>query len=262
VANADAGTVSRLDAAGRAVDLQRKVGSAPLRLTATAGSVWVTVFRDGTVTQIDARTGKVEGSVRVGPTPEGLTAAFGSLWVVLEDPGELVRIDPGARSVVHRYSVGAGPRLVAAGHGQLWVSSFTRGRLIVLDPVTGRTRTSGVICQGPQGMLVGADTIWVACTTGNELVGVDRSTLKPTARLDLPGAPDAVRAGPRGQVVVGLQQGPTIVVVDPSGPSVTRQIRVGHADQLYDRANIDLLVHDGGVWISSYLEGGVYRAKL
>jgi len=37
---------------------------------------------------------------------------------------------------------------------------------------------------------------------------------------------------------------------------------LGRVDQLYDQANIDLLVRGGTAWVSSYLEGGVYRVRL
>src|SRR4051794_8318762 len=57
VANADDGSVSRLDAAGDRVDFTRKVGVAPLRLAATQHSVWVTVFNEGSVKQLDVTTG-------------------------------------------------------------------------------------------------------------------------------------------------------------------------------------------------------------
>jgi DNA-binding beta-propeller fold protein YncE len=262
VANADAGTLSRLSAAGDAVDLDKPVGSAPLRLAVTPGSVWVTVFRDGTLRRLDARTGRVTGTVDVGETPEGVTAAAGSIWVVLEDPGQLAQVDPTSLQVMHRYPVGPGPRLVTAGHGALWVSSFSSGRVITIDPATGQVRKSGAVCVGPQGMVVLSDTVWVACTVENKLVGIDRRTLKTTARLDLPGSPDAVRAGPNGELLVALQKGPTLAVVDPAGPKVLRRDRLGHVDQLFDQANIDLLVRDGTAWVSSYLEGGVYRIRL
>jgi hypothetical protein len=37
---------------------------------------------------------------------------------------------------------------------------------------------------------------------------------------------------------------------------------LGHAGRLYDRANVDLLVHDGTAVVSSYLGDGVYRVAL
>ena len=262
VASADAGTATRLNAAGDAVDLDQPVGSAPLRLATTPGSVWVTVFRDGTLRRLDERTGKVTATVRVGETPEGVTAAAGSLWVVLEDAHQLAEVDPDTLRVTHRYSIGPGPRLVTWGDGVLWVSSFTTGRILSIDPATSKVRRSASVCSGPQGMLVTAGTVWVACTVSNELVGIDRRTLKQNAQLDLPGSPDAVRAGPGGEVLVALQKGPTLAVVDPAGPTLVRRERLGQVDQLYDQANIDLLVADGTAWVSSYLEGGVYRVPL
>lgn len=261
-ANADAGTVSRLTASGDAVSLRTHVGAAPLRLAVTDGSVWVTVFSDGVLRRLDDDTGRALATVDIGTSPEGVTVFDGSLWVVLENSGQLVRVDLDTGRVIHRYPVGAGPRLAVAGGGLLWVSSYSTSRLVALDPTTGRRRATASVCAGPQGMVVAADTVWVACTLGNELVGVDRRTLAVSSRLALPGSPDAVQVGPGGRLLVALQKGPTLAVIDPAGSHVVRRLRLGQVDQLYDRANIDLEVHGDTAWVSSYLEGGVYRVRL
>jgi streptogramin lyase len=261
VANADAGTVSRLSAGGTRVDLTTAVGAAPLRLAMAGGAVWVTVFTDGTLVRLDSRTGKVTKTIRVGSEPEGVTAAFGSLWVVLQVSAELVRVDPQSGKIVHRYRVGEAPRLVEAGAGALWVSDFASGRIISVDPVSGDIRRSARLCDGPQGMLVEAETVWVACTSSDLLVGVDRRTLAKTSDTPLPDAPDAIGAGQHGRLLVALQKGPTLAVFDPSSRTVLRRERLGTVDQLYDRANIDLVLIGGTAYVSSYLEGGVYRVK-
>jgi hypothetical protein len=96
----------------------------------------------------------------------------------------------------------------------------------------------------------------------SELVGKPRPSnpaLLETATGPV-GSPDAVAAGPDGKLLAALQKGPTLAVVDPARPTVLRRDRLGHVDQLYDQANIDLLVRDDGTaWVTSYLEGGVYR---
>jgi DNA-binding beta-propeller fold protein YncE len=162
---------------------------------------------------------------------------------------------------VHRYRIGTGPRLVTAAAGRLWVSDYTSGRLSVLDIRAGQIRRSGPVCAGPQGVLVRGRTVWVACTLDNLLVGVDRRTLAQTEQLPLPGSPDALTGGAHGQLLVALQKGPRLAVVDPSGPAVVRTVGLGHLDQLYDQANIDVAVADGFAWVSSYLQGGVYRLR-
>lgn len=261
VANADSGTVSRLSAGGTRVDLTTPVGAAPLRLAMAGGAVWVTVFTDGKLVRLDSRTGRVTKTVRVGSEPEGVTAAFGSLWVVLQVSAELVRVDPHSGKILHRYRVGDAPRLVEAGAGALWVSDFASGRILRVDPVSGDIRRSTRLCAGPQGMLVEAGTVWVACTSSDQLVGVDVRTLEKTTGIPLPGAPDAISAGRHGRLLVALQQGPTLAVFDPSSRTVLRRMRLGTVDQLYDRANIDAVVTGRTAFVSSYLEGGVYRVR-
>jgi hypothetical protein len=102
----------------------------------------------------------------------------------------------------------------------------------------------------------------VACTTEEVLVGVDTVTLELTSRLALPGAPDAVAAGADGQLLVALQTGPALAVIDPRDPAVLHQHTLGEVGQLYDQANVDVLVADGQAWVSSYRESGVYRVSL
>ncbi len=259
VANADAGTVSRLNAAGDGVDLSTPVGNAPLRLATTPGAVWVSVFSDGTLVRLDDDTGRITSRVHVGAQPEGLTAAYGSLWVVRQESATLLRLSPRDGHLVHRYQVGVAPRLVTAGGGAIWVSDFGSGRILRIDPETGQIRQSPMLCSGPQGMVIEAATVWVACTTDDALVAIDRRTLRRTSKTPLPGAPDAITVGATGQLLVALQQGPTLAVVDPAGPTVVRRDRLGHVDQLHDRANIDVVYDHGLTWISSYLEAGVYR---
>jgi DNA-binding beta-propeller fold protein YncE len=258
VANAGAGTVSRLDPTSRKADRTTKVGQAPLRLAVLDGGIWVTVFSDGVLRRLDEVTGRVTRTVRTGPEPEGLTTAFGFVWVVVQASGELLRIDPGKGRVTKRYHVGTGPRLVSAGGGALWVSDFETGRLVRVDPGTGRVRGSPVLCEGLQGIAFAAGRVWVTCTSDQALLGVDPRTLRRTARVPLPGAPDPVATGGEDEVLVGLQKGPAVAVVDPSSGSVVRRKVLGTSDQLYDRANIDLVYAEGRAWLSSYLEDGVY----
>jgi streptogramin lyase len=258
VANADAGTVSRLDPSTGKPELSTDVGSAPLRLAALDGGIWVTVFSDGVLRRLDETTGRVTRTVRTGPEPEGVTAAFGSLWVVLQASAQLLRIDPGNGRITHRYRVGTGPRLVSAGVGALWVSDFETGRLVRVDPATGRVRQSPVLCEGLQGILPVARRVWATCTTDDTLVAVNPTSMRRTARVPLAGSPDPIAAGAHGRILVGLQKGPAVAAVDPQSAAVVRRQVLGTADQLFDRANIDLVVAKGRGWLSSYLEGGVY----
>jgi hypothetical protein len=106
--------------------------------------------------------------------------------------------------------------------------------------------------------------LWLACTTGEALVAVDPTTLRAAGHLHLRGDPDALAAS-GGRLVVALQDGPAMAVVDPGrhgSPRVVRRQVLGHAGRLYDRANVDLLVHDGTAVVSSYLGDGVYRVAL
>jgi hypothetical protein len=76
------------------------------------------------------------------------------------------------------------------------------------------------------------------------------------------GTPDSLTAGPHGQVLVALQRGPALAVIDAEKSTVLRRVAFGSQDQLHDRANIDIACAARRAWVSSYLEGGVYRSTL
>lgn len=262
VANADEGTVALLDASTHRVVRRVHVGDAPLRLATTPGAVWATVFGSGSLVRVDRETGHLTRRVRVGATPEGVVATRGSLWVVLEDPSQLVQVDAATGGVRRRVRhVGDAPRLVTAGFGSLWVSDFGGGRVVRVDPRTGRVRGSPRVCEGPQGMVAAAGRLWVACTIGERLVALDPARMTVTGHVPLGGEPDAVAVGPGGDVVVALQDGPAVAVVDPRRPHVVRRSVLGHAGKLYDRANVDLLVEGRTAYVSSNLGDVVYAHR-
>jgi YVTN family beta-propeller protein len=261
VANADAGSVSRVDLASGAVGPTVPVGSAPLRLAAVAGSVWVSVFRDGTLVRIDARTGKVADTVPVGQGPEGVVAAYGALWVVVENSAELVRVDPATARVTARHPAGTAPRLVAAAFGALWVSDFRTGGVVRVDPRSGATRPSGVLCAGPQGMAATHDLLWVACTTDEQVVAIDPATLEVVRRAAVGGHPDAVAVVRGDRVLVLGQDGPRLTLLDGAGRTLSART-LGTTAPLHDQANVDLAVVGPTVLASTYLAGGVHVTDL
>jgi DNA-binding beta-propeller fold protein YncE len=109
-------------------------------------------------------------------------------------------------------------------------------------------------------MTVEHDRLWVACTVDNRLLVLDTHTLRVLDRLDTPEAPDAVVLAPDGDVLAVSQAGPTVVRFDTRTLEPVGRKALGHADQLYDRANIDATVVDGKLWATSYDDGMLLRA--
>jgi streptogramin lyase len=258
VASARDNAVSRIPAGASKPDLRVDV-AVPLRLTAAEGAVWATSFENGTLLRIDTLGGTVTDRIPVGNGAEGLLSAFGAIWAVAQDDGRLVRVDPTTRAVSQRIVVGLGVRLVKASPDALWLNDYPNNRLVRVDPTSGRVTKSGHVCDGPQDMASYDEVIWVTCSTGNELVSVDTKTLQVSQRVPLAGTPDAIAAGPNGNLLVVLQDGPTLARVDPETGRTKARTKLGKQAQLHDQANLDLATTDGRVWVSSFLEGKVYR---
>lgn len=258
VASARDNAVSRIPGDASEPDLRVDV-AVPLRLTVAEDAVWATSFENGTLLRIDKLGGTVTDRIPVGKGSEGVASAFGAIWVVAQDAGQLVRVDPAKRSVTKRIDVGLGVRLVKAGPESLWLNDYPNNRLTRVDPTSGAVQRSQHVCDGPQDMASYDEVVWVTCSLGNELVSVDAKTLKVTQHAPLPGTPDAIAAGPDGSLLVVLQDGPTLATVDPKTGKVIDRTTLGKQAQLHDRANLDLAITDGRVWISSFLEAKVYR---
>lgn len=200
--------------------------------------------------------------LEVGAEPEGITAGFDPLWVVLQAGGQLARIDPTSGEVLLTLDVGSGPRLVIAGGTSIWVSDFTAGTVVRVDPTTGTVTTSEEICDGPKGMAEVGDVLWVACSRSNELVGMAVEDLSVRERIDAAGTPDALAVGAEGAVVVALREGPALRLLDTEAVELGAATVLSDAPELFDQANIDVLVEGSTVWLSSHGEETVYELPL
>ena len=99
VANADDGTVTRIDAKTQEVEGEPiRVGQDPRELTAGGGFVWVANAKDNTVSQIDPKDGRVVGrAIPVGDDPIGIAFGAGAVWTANHQDGTVTRIRSGAR---------------------------------------------------------------------------------------------------------------------------------------------------------------------
>jgi streptogramin lyase len=237
------------------------VPGTPLRLTSAEGgaALWVTAFRQGAVARVDTATQKVTDQVQVGAGAEGVAEAFGSVWVAAQDDGLLVRVDPAARTVVHTVDVGTGVRLVVPSPDALWLAEHTTGEVIAVDPDTYRVRRSEHVCDGPEDLAADAQTVWVTCSVSDELVALGAADLKVTRRIKLDGTPDAITTAPDGSLLVVLQDGPTLVRLDSSTGKELSRVRLGNQKQLYDQANVDVVVAGDDAWVTSFADRRVFR---
>ncbi len=261
VVSGDANTVSRIDPTNVDITETVSAGATPLRVAVGLGAGWVTSFREGALLRIDPTTAKVTGSVAIGKGAEGVTTGFGSVWVIAQDAGELVRVDPRTLQVIARFDVGAGARLALAGPDRIYVSHYARNELLAIDPKTKVTQRADLPCSGPQGMALSEGAVWVACTLDSVVLAVDAATLTVRHTVPVEGSPDTVVVA-QGRPVVIAEDGPTVVILDPTTGAVGKRLPLSDAAPLGDRANLDAVVVGDTVWVSSYREGMVYAVPL
>ena len=164
--------------------------------------------------------------------------------------------------ITEQIEIGVGARLVTAGERWLYVSHYKDGRVLRVDPTSGEVQRSAEKCGGPQGMAVTGGRVWVACSVDGTVLALDAETLARVAMVSAADAPDAVRLLPDGRVLVASQAGPTLLLIDPADPDSARAVSLGEEDQLYDQANIDAVVSNGRVFVSSFASDVLLRVDL
>ena len=102
----------------------------------------------------------------------------------------------------------------------------------------------------------------MACTVDGVLLALDAETLEVRETVPTADAPDAVRRLEDGRVLVATQGGPTLLLVDPASPGSAEAVPLGEEDQLYDQANIDAVVSDGQVYVTSFASDVLLRVAL
>lgn len=262
VVSAQAEAVQRIPPGATEPDLTVEVPGVPLRATAAFGSLWVTSFEGEKLLRLDPGTGTITGTVRTGAGPEGVTSGFGSVWMVAQDAGRLLRIDPSTTTVEIEIEIPVGSRLVTAGPEAVYVSAYADNTVLRIDPTDNTvTATSPVVCEGPQSLAVLGGQVWVACTLSEEIVALDATSLEKVTAVPVDGSPDTVVALPGKRLAVIAEEGPRLVVLDAQGAVLSEQV-LGEEYELYDKANLDLAVAGGEVWVTSFDADRVYHVPV
>jgi sugar lactone lactonase YvrE len=246
-----AGTVTGFDAQSGRKLRTVAVGDTPLRATFDGTLLWVSVFGAGRVVAVDPKTGTIAHRVAVPGQPEGIVSAFGAVWVVRQQARKLTRISP-TGELGTSYPLGTEPRLVTASSTDLFVADVTDGTITRIDPRTGQRTVSKQVCDGAQDMADAHGTLWVTCTRSDTVVAVDEQRLQVIHKLTVKNEPDGIRIAD-GHVFVVTTAGPTVYELPADGAGkVQRLVVLGKGGELFDRANDDLVVAGGAVWVSDY----------
>ena len=239
-----------------------EVGDTPLRMALLDNTLWVTTIRGGELVQVDPATSSVVRRVTVGEEPEGIVAFDGHLFVVLQAGQALVEVDPADGALLRRYDVGGAPRSVAAGEDALFVGDNAGGAVVRVEPGRAEKVTrSDAVCAGVQDIEVLDGTVWAACMTDGTVVGLDPRSLEVTSTVEVAGDPDGLAPGPGADLLVSLQDGPGLAVVDTSS-GTSEQVWTGTSGRLLDKANTDVVERDGTAFVSDYLGDAVRVVRL
>ncbi len=165
VADGDGAGVSAIEAAtNRPVARGIEPLSAPLRLAAGAGAVWVSSATSGVVRRIDLASAEAGRAIRVGRGPAGITVGGGLVWVANSRSDTVTRVDPAIRSILDDpIAVGAAPGGIDAGTGTVWVASSVEDAVTRIAIDSGETVGSPIgVGPDPGAVAVGPEAVWVA----------------------------------------------------------------------------------------------------
>jgi DNA-binding SARP family transcriptional activator/DNA-binding beta-propeller fold protein YncE len=252
VANADAGTVSRVDPRTRRVVETIGTGAAASDIAVGGGAVWLASGSEGVLLRIDPHTNTVVRKINLsGPdklAPEGVYSVVtggGAVWVG-SGSGAVLKIDPATDRVAERFSVGMTPVDIAFGAGNLWLVHMG-GRILRIDPASGEVTGTVEAAPNARAIAVGEDGVWVTDVDydqgGRGIVWrIDPVTATFSGEMTkLAGPPMGVATGGGAVWVAGGLSG-TVIEIDPHSGGV-RSIALGNAP-------LDVAYGDGELWVT------------
>jgi peptide/nickel transport system substrate-binding protein len=228
VANAEEGTVSRVDPATRRVVQRISVGREPAGVVAGGGAVWVANSGERSVSWINPSTNTEVKRIPVGNGPTGVALGLGAVWVANSLDNSVSRIDPESGEPVAPIPVGGTPSGVAVGLGAVWVSNASDNTVSRISPTSGAVIRPIPVGNGPRAIAVGADAVWVANSQDGTVSRINPATDTVVATVGVGDGPSAVAVGPGGVWAASEVHG-TVSRLDPDTNTVAVTIEVGSA---------------------------------
>jgi serine/threonine-protein kinase len=164
VADTKGAGITAVNAKGGKI-VRRRLGphTAPLRLAAGAGSLWISSATTGQVHHIGLAAFAIGRAIPAGRHPAGITVAGGFVWVADARSGAVTRLDPAVQAVSGApVPVGERPGGLDAGPNSLWVTLAGEDAVRRLTLPSGEP-DGGPIAVGPEpsAVAVGAGAVWV-----------------------------------------------------------------------------------------------------
>jgi DNA-binding beta-propeller fold protein YncE len=252
VANADDGTVSRIDQERHQVVRTIGIGAPAIDLAVAADAVWVANGSDGTVSRIDpgadavVETIDLRGSSELAWNPTYAVAADeDSVWIAA-GPHHVLRIDPMTNEPRAIIDVGHAPVGVAVGEEALWVVTIAE-RALRIEPHTNTVTTEAPIGY-PVALTTGKQAVWVADSRGQVWrINPHTATVSQTTSV---GRGLAGLCATNAVVFAADNAGGTVIQIDARDGRVVSIVPVGHAPT-------DVAARGGFAWVSIQSESAM-----
>ena len=247
VANADDGTISRIDPDTHRVVKTIGLGADVNDVAVGFGSVWVAGGNDETLFRIDARRNAVEATLRFGkadpllPKPVFFVATgLQAVWIMREN--SVLRIDPATNKVTRSVALPGRPVDLGAGRGNVWVTMEDE-QLVRIDERSATISATSSLPGSGASPVVAAGALWLIVYTETPQVSkLDPSTLTQTASVPFPsGYPVALAAG-EGAIWAVDHASSVVWRIDPTTARAARAVRVGYHP-------ISIVAGNGAAWI-------------
>jgi YVTN family beta-propeller protein len=137
--------------------------SAPLRLAAGGGGLWVSSASTGSLRRIGFTTARAASPIRVGRGPAGVTVGGGLVWVANTRGGTVTKVDSATETVLGTVEVGGQPGGIAAGTSTVWVADDADNAVLRISLASGELDGAPIqVPSDPGAVAVGETAVWVA----------------------------------------------------------------------------------------------------
>jgi DNA-binding SARP family transcriptional activator/streptogramin lyase len=252
-------SVAVLDSEGELVG-DVPIGGRPVSLAVGDDAAWVANADDGTVLRIDPQSYEVVETIGLGADVNSVVVGFGSVWVAGGNDESLFRIDPDENALEATLRFGKADPLrpdpvffVAAGRRAVWI---TQGRAVIrIDPVTNEVTKRVALPSRPIDLAAGGGNVWVTLLD-ERLVRIDERSASISAITTLPayGNSPIVEAGALW-LILGTET-PQVSKLDPSSLTQTASVAFPSTRPEF---LVDLGAADGVVWTADHQSSGVWR---
>jgi DNA-binding SARP family transcriptional activator/DNA-binding beta-propeller fold protein YncE len=236
------------------------IGGRPVSIAVDDEAVWVANADDGTVLRIDPESYEVVETIGLGADVNSVAVGFGSVWVAGGNAETVFRIDPDENAVVATLRFGKADPLrpdpvffVAAGQDAVWI---TQGRSILrVDPATNDLTKTVPLPSPPAHLAAGGGNVWVP-TLDERLVRVDEGTGTISAVTELASAAFSPSYGAGGLWLIVRTETPQVSKLDPSTLAQTASIPLG--SERFEDFPVALATANNVVWTAVHGTGAVW----